>query len=151
MTSDKRITPSEYLKVCREDLREARASEDECQIALIMANLGLALFQVKKYKKGIESFDEALDLAGNQEDPQIQIQILGVKTLAFQEINRLPDAYKTTDEILRLAKEHDESGIMCDALLSQTQILLDSGEPTLAFEKLNDARQIAQQIDDYLS
>ena len=148
MTSDKRKAHSEYLKVCREDLREARANEDERQIALTMANLGLALFHVKKYKEGIESFDEALALAGNQEGPQIQIQILGVKTLAFQEINRLSDAYKTTDEIVRLAEEHDESGIMCDALLSQTQILLDSGEPTLAFEKLNDARQIAQQIDD---
>lgn len=148
MTSDKQDTQSEYLKVCREDLREARASEDECQIALTMANLGFALFQVKKYKEGIESFDEALDLAGNQEGPQIQIQILGIKTLAFQESNRLLEAYKTTDEILRMAEKHDEAGIMCDALLSQTQILLDSGEPTLAFEKLNDARQIAQQIDD---
>ena len=148
MTSDKRNTQSEYLKVCREDLREARADEDECQIALTMANLGFALFQVRKYKEGLETFDEALDLAGNQEDPKVQIQILGVKTLAFQENNRLSDAYETTHEIIRLAEKHDEAGIKCDALLSQTQILLDSGEPTLAFEKLNDARQIAQQIDD---
>ena len=77
MASDKQSAPREYLKVCREDLREARTSGDKIQIALSTANLGFALFRLRKFKEGLSSFDEALEIAARQEDPQVQAQVLG--------------------------------------------------------------------------
>lgn len=60
----------------------------------------------------------------------------------------MPDAYKTAVSIQNLAEAHDNRGIQCDALASQGQILLDSGEPVIALEKIEAALAIAEGLDD---
>jgi tetratricopeptide (TPR) repeat protein len=73
---------------------------------------------------------------------------LGVKAQAYQEINRLHDAFQTVATILELAEQHADMGVQCDALTSQGQILLDSGEPLIALDKLNAAHRIANELGD---
>ncbi len=148
MTRGKQAERRKYLASCRQALSEAQSAGDERLISVAMANLGLALFGLRKFEDGLSNFDEAVERAASLGDVKLQAQCLGIKTLAYQEIGRLPDAYETAGEILSLAEEYDDKGMRCDALASQGQILLDSGEPMTAFERFRDARQIAYEIDD---
>ncbi len=93
-------------------------------------------------------FEEAVHLAAKLEDIEARVQCLGIKVLAFQEIERLSDAFETAGEILQIAEEKSDLGMKCDALASQAQILVDSGEPNLAFDKVKEARRIADGLGD---
>lgn len=147
MTSNKKNTQVS-LRQCQEDLKEVRATGDERQMAVAQANLGYALFQVRKFQEGMDQFDGAVGVAVRLADLMLQVRCLGIKTLAFQSIKRLPDAYETAVSIQNLAEVHDNRGIQCDALASQGQILLDSGEPVIALEKIETALEIAKGLDD---
>ncbi len=153
MTQSKQSKQRRFLAGCRQALEEAQASGDEGQICLALANLGLAQFQLRRFGEGRLSFDAAVERAqklGTQRlgNIHVQVQCLGLKTLAYQEAERLPDAYNTAGEILDLAEAHGDKAIMCDALASQGQILLDSGEQINALECLKKAHQIAIEIGD---
>jgi tetratricopeptide (TPR) repeat protein len=147
MTKSKQGKQRQFLVDCRQALEEAQASGDEGQICLALANLGLAQFQIGRFGEGRLSFDAAVERS-QPGSIRIQAQCLGLKTLAYQEAERLPDAYNTAGEILSLAEAHGDKAIMCDALASQGQILLDSGEQINALERLEKANQIAIEIDD---
>jgi len=86
--------------------------------------------------------------AGQSRLGPISIAKIWRRSLAYQEAERLPDAYNTAGEILSLAEAHDNKAMMCDALASQGQILLDSGEQINALERLEKANQIAIEIGD---
>jgi len=158
MTRSKQSKQRQFLVDCRHALEEAQASGDEGQLCLALANLGLAQFQIGRFGEGRLSFDAAVERsqrldaarpAGLQPgNIRIQAQCLGLKTLAYQEAERLPDAYNTAGEILSLAEAHGDKAIMCDALASQGQILLDSGEQINALERLEKAHQLAIEIYD---
>ena len=148
MATGKQKQPGEFLLSCRQALQQARAGGDERHTSLALANLGFALFRLRKFEDGLARFDEAVDMASVLQDVELQAQCLGVKVMAFQDMKRLPDAYKAADEILRLGQAHNNASLQCDALLSQGQILLDSGEPMVASDRLQDARQIALDLGD---
>jgi tetratricopeptide (TPR) repeat protein len=148
MKTGKRLNPNHYLKLCREQLETVHSSGDQSQVCMAMANLGHALFQVRKYEEGMKNFDQAIYLALSLQDIPLQVNCLGIKTLAFQEIGRLPDAFETAGKILEISEQTSDLKLKCNALTSQGQILLDSGEPMMAFELLRDARQIAHEIGD---
>lgn len=128
----------------REALKQAYESGDTKRICFAMSDLGLAFFKIREYKEGLEMLDEAIDLASDLGDFQIQARSLGIKVLAYQEVDRLPDAYSTANLILELADHHGDHGVKCDALANQARILLDSGEPEQAEERLVEARKAAE-------
>ncbi len=138
----------EYLASCRAEADRARTAGDTHQLCLALARLGLAHFRVRAFEAGLATFDEAIAMASGLDDLQLQTQCLGFKSLAFQEIERLHQAYETVEEIVQLAEAHDDQGMKCDALISQAQILADSGEPLVAFEKLKEARHLAEVLGD---
>ena len=138
----------ENLAICQEELKSARTSGDERQISTAAASLGLAYFQNKKHQEGLRNFREATQMAVDLGDLGLQVHCLGMKTLAYQIAARLPDAYKAAQEIEALADESQDQGIKFDALASQGQILLDSGDERGAFEKFYAAREIADSLQD---
>jgi tetratricopeptide (TPR) repeat protein len=137
-----------YLKKCRADLKTARDKGDQPEISKAAANLGFALFQMRNQKEGQRSFHEAIQIADKLDDPQLKIYCLGIATAAYQTIDRPTDAFKTAQEIENIADEINDLGVKCDSLASQGQILLDNGVSELALEKIGQALEIAQKIDD---
>lgn len=148
MDQKKQESPRQNVENCRAALRLVSEGGNEHDISIASANLGFALFQFKNFEEGVAQFDVAINLANKLQNISLQVRILGIKTLAFQIIGRLPDAFVVAGEILKLGESHGDMGFKCDALASQGQILLDSGEPIIAFEKLKAAREIATEIDD---
>lgn len=140
--------PKQYLTHCQQELRQAREAGDERQVSLALANLGHALFQQRCYEDGLHQFEQAVEQAAAMADIQLQAHCLSLKMIAFQDIPRLPDAYRVAEEIRQLGQSHNHAGLQCDALTSQGQILLESGEPTIATEKLQAAQQLAEQLAD---
>ena len=136
------------LTECRAEVQQARESGEPRQISLALTALGHTLFQLKQYEEGLAVFDEAVTLAVDQEDIALQAHCLGIKSLAYQDIKRYPDAFQVAESIRVLAEKHAEIGMLCDALTSQGQILADSGEPIVALEKLREARQRSQESGD---
>ncbi|HSM57185.1 MAG TPA: tetratricopeptide repeat protein [Candidatus Sulfomarinibacteraceae bacterium] len=148
MAKQKRAHLKERLKEHRRFLQEAQASNMVEHICVARTDLGLTLFQLKKYAEGLEEFDAAAELAATTDDADLRRLVLSRKMLALQEAERLPDAYKVALEIVQLAETHDDAGMKCDALLSQGQILLDSGEPIIAVERFQEARELALALND---
>lgn len=137
----------QYLKL-NQQLQTARKNNDTTQICLTLARLGFAMFQQRHDDAGLQHFEEAIELAATSSDIDLQVRCLNLKMLAFQHVSRLPDAYTVAEEILQLGKTHHQPGIQCDALTSQGQILLESGDPPIAAERLQVAQQIAEQLND---
>lgn len=138
----------ENLAICQEELKAARTSGDSRKICTAAASLGLAYFQNKKHQEGLRNFREATQIAIELEDLGLQVHCLGMQTLAYQIAARLPDAYKVAQEIESLAEKNQDLSIKCDALASQGQILLDSGDERGAFERFFAAREIANSLQD---
>ena len=138
----------QYLIACQEKHKVAQDSGDEKQITLATANLGFALFQEKKYPEGLAQFNKAIKLAEDINDPLLHAQCLGLKTLACQNAKRLPEAFKAAQEVEQLADAHQDLGMKCDALASQAQILLDSGDEINSLPLFNQSLAIAQEIGD---
>lgn len=148
MNNQKTTTKTLSVRTCAEQLKEARASGDERKICAAVNTMGHALFRARKYEDGMKHFEQAFESAEKLDDTTLQIHCLAIKTVAFQEIGRLPDAYETAKQIFEIGEKLGDSKIKCDALTSQAQILLDSGEPTMAVDLLRAARQIAGEIGD---
>jgi len=138
----------EFLDANQKTVAQTRQHGTPIQLSIALSNLGLALFQAQKFEEGIAQFDEALALAQNIGDAHLQKQVLGIKVTAFQGIKRFPDAYETACQILELAEQVNDSAMKCDALISQGQTLLESGEPMIASERLQAAREIALALND---
>ena len=98
---------------------------------------------VRKNDEGLFQFDQAVELAEKLGDSKLLNSCLSLKVLAYQTMGWLPDAYKTAGDILALAEAKDDQGMKCDALLSLGQIMLESGEPFIALEHYQKARDIA--------
>lgn len=148
MNAQEQTLQTTYLDHCRQALEQARAENTIPQICVSLADLGLALFQEKQFEEGMARFEEATALAEKQQDIYLHVQCLGIKVLAFQEIDRLHDAFQVAQDIFQLGEAHNNHQLMCDALVSQGQILLDAGEPIIATEKLSHARSLAETLND---
>ena len=148
MSKSKQAKHNENLRVCKDEFAAAQESGDQKQICTASASLGLALFQVFKTVEGLKYFGEALRIAKELDDLKLQIHSLGMKALAFQAVGRYPDAFRVAEEVLKLGEERSDEGLRFDAYASMGQILMESGEAVLALEKLNDAKAIADTLDD---
>ena len=148
MITERRDSPQEDAALWRDRVNSARETDDPRQLALALTNLGLALFEIKIYDEGVQAFDEAIVLADGLDDVALQVQSLGVKAMAFQEVERFHNAYETVEQIVRIADAVQDTAIKCDALITEAQILVQSGEPVIAFEKLSYARRLALQMGD---
>jgi tetratricopeptide (TPR) repeat protein len=129
-------------------LENARKHNNPQEAAIALANLGFVHIKMHEIENGEAQFVEAVEYAQKIQDFNLQVKCLGLKALAYQEIKRLPDAYRAINEVLEIAIEADDSGTKCDALTNQGQILLDSGEPLVALQKLEEARAIANELMD---
>ena len=138
----------QYLIEQQADLQIAQRKGDKKQIALAMASLGNALFVSRKYTEGLAHFDRAIKLAKDLDDPLLQAQCLGLKTLACQNAERLPEAFKAAQEVEKIADENQDLGMKCDALASRAQILLDSGDEIGSLTMFNESLDIARNIGD---
>lgn len=148
MSKRSRKKTSQNLSQSIKALEQARAGEDQKEICLAVANLGLAYFRAKKFKEGERCFREAKDIAKSLDDFQLTIRCLGVQTFANQTVGRLPTAYQIAQEIEAMADEHQDLGVQVDALASQGQILIESGDELAALEKLTAAQELLDQLDD---
>lgn len=142
-----RKNPNLYVTQCRERLREAHAIGDKHKISLAEAELGLALFKVRKFKEGLACFDAAIKRV-DDDNLHVLAQCLGIQIMAYQQAGRLPDAFRTAEEIRQRANAMGDAGILADALLTQGHILLESGEPIQANQKMQEALEIIQNLAD---
>ena len=147
MTNAKQLS-RQFLEISQETVAQLRQTDAPTQLGVALANLGAAFFQTRQYQEGMEQFDQALALAQELGDIQLQKQVLGTKAVAYQEIKRFPDAYETATQILVLAEEAQDEGMKCDALISQGQTMLESGEPMIAAERVREAKEIALALGD---
>lgn len=136
------------IHLLKNALERAQKSNNELVVINTLSDLGFALIQDRKTEEGEFQFADAIDRAKKIGNLELQVQSLGLKALAYQEIERLHDAFQVINEILEIGKQNADSGIICDALTSQGQILLDSGEPVVALEKLDKAQKIAEDLGD---
>lgn len=132
----------------KNDLAFAQKNNDTPEMISTLAELGFKLFMAHEFEDGSARFSAAIALADKIQNIDLKVQCLGKKALAYQEINRLYDAFQTVDEILNIAEQQTDAGLKCDALTSQAQILIDSGEPNIALEKLDEARKLANDLND---
>lgn len=138
----------EALSRCRGELRAAKARGDERQICLALTNLGHERFRQQDFSEGMGSFDEVERRTEKLGDITLTAHCLGIQILALQEINRHHDAYEIAEKVLQLSIEHGDRTMECGALLTQGQILLDSGEPLRAVELFDLSRIIAVDVGD---
>ncbi|MDZ7843962.1 MAG: tetratricopeptide repeat protein [Anaerolineales bacterium] len=138
-----------YLLQCEEDLERAQESEDSEKLSLALANYAYALSLNNRWEEGIEYFDKAEAVAGKEGlDIKVLAHGLGLRSLVYQEVNRLPDAFRTTKKMLNIAQEEENPYVECDAVATQGQILMDSGKHEEAFQRFQQAEKLAQKIED---
>ena len=139
----------QYLVQCQRDLTKAESADDPRALSLAQANFGYALCLKKKYEQGMDYFNQAEKTAGLEvDDLDVIAHGLGLRILAYQQSKRLPDAFQTANKILLMAEQEDHPGVECDALTSQGQVLLASGELEESFRRLQEAENIAENIQD---
>jgi len=148
MTTKSRKEASLLLAQARKSLAEARTSGDQRNISIAATNVGLALFRVNKFKEGLRIFNEVDRIFKELDDFSLQVHCLGTRTLAFQITEQYPQALQTAQKIEALAIAKEDSRVLCDALTTQGQILIDSGEEVIALEKFSAALEIAEKIED---
>ena len=148
MTHKARKKSSLMLSQARKELAEARMSGDQREVCLAAANVGLALFRVKKFQEGLRHFNEVDRIFNELNDFGLQVHCLGIKTMAYQITEQYPQAFQTAQHIEALAEARADLGAKSDSLATQGQILIDSGEEIFALEKLNAALAIAESIGD---
>ncbi|KAA3663745.1 MAG: tetratricopeptide repeat protein [Chloroflexi bacterium] len=148
MTDKSRKKASLRLTQARKYLADMRDEGDPRKISVAAANLGFALFSVNKFKEGLRSFNEVDQIFKELDDFILQVHCLGIKTMAYQSTDQHPQAFKTAHKIENLAVAKQNERVQCDALATQGQILIDSGEEVIALEKLNAALEIAEKIGD---
>lgn len=148
MVAVRRDDAPESVLAWQSEVQAARASGPVRKLSLSLANLGLALFDAGAYDEGVQAFEEAVTLASDLDDTPFRVQVLSVKALAFQAIGRFHNAYEVAEEILHAAEELNDAGMLCDALTTEAQILVQSGEPVIARDKLAHARRLALEAGD---
>jgi tetratricopeptide (TPR) repeat protein len=143
-----RNNPNLGIPQARKDLEEARSNGDQHKISQVSANLGLALFNANKFKEGEKFFRESEKIAKDLDDYSLRVNCMGIKSLAYQISGQLPIAFQTAQEIQALAEAQEDIGLQSDALATQGQILIESGDELGSLEKFNAALKIAEENED---
>jgi tetratricopeptide (TPR) repeat protein len=139
---------SQIISQARKDLEESRASEDQFKICMSLTNLGSALFQANEFKEGTKSFREADKISKELGDYTLQVKCWGIQVFAYQISAQLPNAFEISQKIQTLAEAEEDLGVLADALATQGQILIESGDEIGSLEKFNSALSIAEEIED---
>ncbi|MBN2472646.1 MAG: tetratricopeptide repeat protein [Anaerolineae bacterium] len=148
MTDTQQANLEKLVAYWQQEAQAAKANNENNQLVLALASLGLTHFRLGNYEPGLQAFDEALAVVERQNDTRLLIKALGVKALAYQEIKRFHDAYEAVEDIMRHADTLNDPGLKSDALTTQAQILVQAGEPIVAGEKLHFAYSIARKMGD---
>ncbi len=139
----------QYLEGCKQDLERARESGQAQQLSLSLANYAYALTLNNRFEEAMDVFNQAEVIAGSElEDIRALAHGLGLRALVYQENKRLPDAYRTITKTLQVVNEEEAPDIECDALATQGQILLDSGNVDNAFQRFQEAETLASSMGD---
>lgn len=146
--SDQKNDPQARLITCREAVKQARAGDNVRKLCLALIDLGAALFHTRQYEVAVATLNETEQLAATVDDPHFEAHCLGLSAAAYQDIGRFHNAYEVIERVVMLAETHSDKNMQCDALITQAQILANSGEPVIALDKLKEARALANQLDD---
>ena len=106
------------------------------------------LFGLNKLKDGEKNFREAQKIAKEMEDFTLMVKCLSLKTLAYQISGQLPNAFITAQAIEEMAIVEENDGIRSDALATQGQVLIESGDEISSLEKFHSALSIAEDLED---
>ena len=148
MSDKNRKAASLLLTQARKRMAEARTKGDPREIALAAVNLGSVLFKVSQFSEGRKSFKEVDRIFKELDDFALQVYCLGIQTMAYQTAEQYPQAFKSAQDIETLAVAKQDEKTQCDALATQGQILIDSGEEVVANQKLAEALAIAERLGD---
>ena len=116
--------------------------------ALAHAQLGFAHLRNRDIEEGKQQLELAEQAASNLEDLDQHAKVLGVVILGYKFSGHFMEAYVAAEAVMKLGLEHDNGGLQVDALSTQGQIQLESGDTTQAMELFNQAKEIADKIDD---
>ena len=130
------------------ELEQAKQKGDKKEESIVSANIGLTYFQQKKPKDGIPYFEEAIRIAKDLEDSELQIRVMGAEALAYQIAEQYPNAFKIAQKIQAIGEKKEDVGVQIDALATQGQILIDSGDELASLEKFTSAKVMAKEIGD---
>lgn len=148
MSTGRQNRNRESLELLKENLSAARTGGDPHEICLAAAKLGLVYYQIDRTSEGKKHLFEAEQIAKESGDYQLHTRFLGIQTLAYQVSNQLPSAFQTAQEIEKLADGANDRVTLCDALASQGQILIESGNEIKSIEKFNRALELAIELGD---
>ena len=125
-----------HLVTCRAQVNQSKAEGNPRHVCLALSDLGMALFAMRHFDDGLAAFDEMERMASTLDDVTFQVHCLGLWAAAYQDIGRFHNAYEIIEKVVQLADQHEDIGMKCDALVTQGQILINSGEPIEAVKKL---------------
>ncbi len=138
----------QHLIACRAAVDHARQGKLPQQLSLALIDLGAALFKTRVFDQGVEALDEAEKLAASLDDLSFLAHCLGLKAAVYQEAGRFHNAFEIIERIVDLAQAQADQGMECDALITQGQILANSGDPIAALNIVEAARALANEISD---
>lgn len=138
----------QHLIACRAAVDHARQGKHPQQLILALIDLGAALFKTRVFDQGVEALDQAEKRAASLGDPSFLAHCLGLKAAVYQEAGRFHNAYGIIERIVELAQAQEDQGMECDALITQGQILANSGDPIAALNIVEAARALANEISD---
>ena len=138
----------ESLAAYQLELANAKESGEKKEESIASVNIGLTYFQQKKPKEGIPYFEEALRIAKDIQDEELQIRVMGAEALAYQIAEQYPNAFKIAQKIQAMGEANGDQGVQIDALATQGQILIDAGDELAALEKFTSAKAMAKEIGD---
>lgn len=132
----------------QDKLRQAAEKGNPEEIAMGHAQLGFAYFQNGAVKEGEEQVVLAGEAAASVENPHQRAKILGVVILAYKSSGQLMEAYLAAESVMKLGLEFNEPGLQADALGTQANLQLESGEVTQAMELFIRAKTITEKSGD---
>jgi len=132
----------------QDKLQQAVENDDPEQIATAHAQLGFAYFQNSEMQEGEQHLNLAGDLSKRVEDPHTQAKIIGIVILAYKYSGQLIEAFVAAEAVMKLGIEHDNGELQADALSTQGQIQLEGGDSAKALNLFNQAKEIAEIMED---
>ena len=148
MTNDTAEKNKNYIELALEDLEQAKESGDEAEICIAHARLAASYLAERDVENGRAHFKEGDQLIEKLGDIDLEAHYLKIKIFAYQIMKHLQEGYKAAERLYEIAQIKGDIGLMSDALADQGHIQLDASAPDKALEKVQQAFELAKDIDD---
>jgi len=129
-------------------VQESKKTKSPKEIGNHLVNLGIVQFSLQDFKNGMDSFDQAIQIARDDHDTEAEAVFLGKKGLTVWEVKQFPNAMECFNDVLKIAEENKYSALQCDALGNIGMLMLDTGDPSQSVMRLKEALSIADTIGD---